>query len=202
MYQAGTLSGNPVAMNAGITALEILKEPGTYETLEERSGRLEKGLLEAADASGVPIAINRVGSMITPFFVHPADRRSPTSTRRPHPTRKPSRRSSTRCSRTAYIFRRANTRRGLSAWRTATKRSTKPSPRQRWRLPQSHALTTTPRSSRACSRLVFMRSERQGAETPRRKRQEIPPEKMISFSSVNLGALATWRSSMISSHAF
>ena len=69
MYQAGTLSGNPVAMNAGITALEILKEPGTYETLEERSGRLEKGLLEAADAGGVPIAINRVGSMITPFFV-------------------------------------------------------------------------------------------------------------------------------------
>jgi glutamate-1-semialdehyde 2,1-aminomutase len=69
MYQAGTLSGNPVAMNAGIATLEILKEPGTYETLEERSARLEKGLLAAADQAGVPIAINRAGSMLTPFFV-------------------------------------------------------------------------------------------------------------------------------------
>jgi glutamate-1-semialdehyde 2,1-aminomutase len=72
VYQAGTLSGNPLAMNAGITTLEILKEPGTYETLEERSARLEKGLLDAATASNVPVAINRVGSMITPFFVKSA----------------------------------------------------------------------------------------------------------------------------------
>jgi glutamate-1-semialdehyde 2,1-aminomutase len=69
MYQAGTLSGNPVAMNAGIATLEILKEPGTYETLEERSAHLEKGLLVAAEQAGVPIAINRAGSMLTPFFV-------------------------------------------------------------------------------------------------------------------------------------
>jgi glutamate-1-semialdehyde 2,1-aminomutase len=59
-------------MNAGITTLEILKEPGSYETLEERSARLEKGLLDSAAASNVPIAINRVGSMLTVFFnAHP-----------------------------------------------------------------------------------------------------------------------------------
>ena len=56
-------------MNAGIETLEILREPGAYETLEERSARLEKGLLDAANAANVPIAINRVGSMLTPFFV-------------------------------------------------------------------------------------------------------------------------------------
>jgi glutamate-1-semialdehyde 2,1-aminomutase len=72
IYQAGTLSGNPLAMNAGITTLEILKEPGSYETLEERSARLEKGLLEAANEIGVHVAINRVGSMITPFFTSAA----------------------------------------------------------------------------------------------------------------------------------
>jgi glutamate-1-semialdehyde 2,1-aminomutase len=75
IYQAGTLSGNPLAMNAGITTLEILKEPGTYETLEERSARLETGLLEGASAANVPIAINRVGSMLTPFFVKSAGKK-------------------------------------------------------------------------------------------------------------------------------
>jgi glutamate-1-semialdehyde 2,1-aminomutase len=72
VYQAGTLSGNPLAMAGGIETLEILKEPGSYETLEERSAALEAGLREAADAHNVPIAINRVGSMITPFFVKSA----------------------------------------------------------------------------------------------------------------------------------
>jgi glutamate-1-semialdehyde 2,1-aminomutase len=72
VYQAGTLSGNPLAMNAGITTLEILSEsgdPGCYGLLEERSAALEEGLREAAERHGVPLAINRVGSMITPFFV-------------------------------------------------------------------------------------------------------------------------------------
>jgi glutamate-1-semialdehyde 2,1-aminomutase len=69
VYQAGTLSGNPVAMAGGIATLEILQEPGSYETLEERSAMLAKGLQEAADAAGVPLTINRVGSMLTPFFV-------------------------------------------------------------------------------------------------------------------------------------
>ena len=122
VYQAGTLSGNPLAMNAGIITLEILKEPGSYETLEERSARLENGLLEAAQASNVPVAINRVGSMLTPFFTRTAGKKvtnfaDATAFR----YAKPSRRSSTRCSITAFIFRPANMKRGLSAWRTATK---------------------------------------------------------------------------------
>ncbi len=75
VYQAGTLSGNPLAMNAGIITLEILKEPGSYETLEERSARLENGLLAAAQASNVPVAINRVGSMLTPFFTRTAGKK-------------------------------------------------------------------------------------------------------------------------------
>jgi len=68
VYQAGTLSGNPLAMAAGISTLEILKEPGAYETLEDRSASLAQGLQEAADAANVPVAVNRVGSMLTPFF--------------------------------------------------------------------------------------------------------------------------------------
>jgi len=69
MYQAGTLSGNPLAMAAGIATLEILKEEGAYEHLESCGGKLAAGLQKAADAAGVPIALNRVGSMLGLFFV-------------------------------------------------------------------------------------------------------------------------------------
>jgi glutamate-1-semialdehyde 2,1-aminomutase len=69
VYQAGTLSGNPLAMSAGLATLEILKEQGAYETLEERSAMLARGLESAAKEAGVPLAVNRVGSMLTPFFV-------------------------------------------------------------------------------------------------------------------------------------
>ncbi len=69
VYQAGTLSGNPLAMAAGISTLEILQEPGAYETLEQRSAQLAEGLMEAAKDAGVPIALNRVGAMMTVFFV-------------------------------------------------------------------------------------------------------------------------------------
>ena len=69
VYQAGTLSGNPLATSAGLATLEILCEPGVYDGLEKRSGVLGEGLRAAADAAGVPLAINRVGSMLTPFFV-------------------------------------------------------------------------------------------------------------------------------------
>ena len=69
VYQAGTLSGNPLAMAGGIATLEVLSEPETYNTLESRSAALEAGLAKTADEAGVPVAINRVGSMITPFFV-------------------------------------------------------------------------------------------------------------------------------------
>jgi glutamate-1-semialdehyde 2,1-aminomutase len=69
MYQAGTLSGNPLAMAAGIATLEILKEEGAYEQLEQRGAQLAAGLQKAADDAGVPVAVNRVGSMIGLFFV-------------------------------------------------------------------------------------------------------------------------------------
>jgi glutamate-1-semialdehyde 2,1-aminomutase len=69
VYQAGTLSGNPLAMNAGLETLAILKEPGVYRTLEERSAALQVGLLEAATKAKGPLVVNRVGSMLTPFFV-------------------------------------------------------------------------------------------------------------------------------------
>jgi glutamate-1-semialdehyde 2,1-aminomutase len=68
VYQAGTLSGNPLAMAAGKKTLEILSRPGTYERLETLSARLEKGLGEAARAAGVAVELNRVGSMFTAFF--------------------------------------------------------------------------------------------------------------------------------------
>jgi glutamate-1-semialdehyde 2,1-aminomutase len=68
VYQAGTLSGNPLAVTGGIITLKILKRPGTYEMLEERSQRLSSGLLEAAERAGVSVTGNRVGSMFTLFF--------------------------------------------------------------------------------------------------------------------------------------
>jgi glutamate-1-semialdehyde 2,1-aminomutase len=72
VYQAGTLSGNPLAMAGGIATLEILREPGTYETLEERAKQLEAGLTAAAQSANVPLVVNRVGSMLSPFFVSKA----------------------------------------------------------------------------------------------------------------------------------
>jgi glutamate-1-semialdehyde 2,1-aminomutase len=68
VYQAGTLSGNPVAMVAGITTLKCLQEPGFYETLEARSAMLAEGLKGAAAKAGVPVVTNRVGSMLGLFF--------------------------------------------------------------------------------------------------------------------------------------
>jgi glutamate-1-semialdehyde 2,1-aminomutase len=68
VYQAGTLSGNPLAMAAGIATLKALKQPGTYETLEARSQRLAAGLAQAASQAGIPVTFNRVGSMLGMFF--------------------------------------------------------------------------------------------------------------------------------------
>ena len=68
VYQAGTLSGNPLAVTAGIATLKILKRPGTYESLEEKSRTLNERLLQAAQQAGIPATGNRVGSMFTLFF--------------------------------------------------------------------------------------------------------------------------------------
>lgn len=70
MYQAGTLSGNPIATAAGIATLTALQETGVYERLEELGSLLASGLLTAAEATKTPIEVNRVGSMLTAFFRH------------------------------------------------------------------------------------------------------------------------------------
>jgi glutamate-1-semialdehyde 2,1-aminomutase len=68
VYQAGTLSGNPLAVAAGLKTLEVLRRPGTYERLETLGGKLAAGFMEAARRAGVSLTVNRVGSMLTPFF--------------------------------------------------------------------------------------------------------------------------------------
>jgi glutamate-1-semialdehyde 2,1-aminomutase len=68
IYQAGTLSGNPLAMTAGIETLKLLSKPGVYKSLEKSSADLQNGLSEVAREAGVPTTINRVGSMFTAFF--------------------------------------------------------------------------------------------------------------------------------------
>ncbi len=68
VYQAGTLSGNPLAMAAGIKTLEVLRRPSTYDRLEELGDRLGTGLLKAAQDAGVEACLNRVGSAMTLFF--------------------------------------------------------------------------------------------------------------------------------------
>ncbi len=68
VYQAGTLSGNPIAMIAGIATLEQLKKEGVYESLAEKSNRLAAGLAEAARKSGIAARVDHVGSMLGMFF--------------------------------------------------------------------------------------------------------------------------------------
>ena len=87
VYQAGTLSGNPLAMAAGIATLETINDQRDfYHLLEERGAKLEAGLHAAAAAAGIASTINRVGSMLTVFFgEHPVNdyqsaRRSDTAT--------------------------------------------------------------------------------------------------------------------------
>ncbi len=68
VYQAGTLSGNPLAMAAGIASLELLEQHPPYAQLEAYGARLQAGLERAAQEAGVSVTVNRVGSMITVFF--------------------------------------------------------------------------------------------------------------------------------------
>ena len=68
VYQAGTLSGNPLAMAAGLATLEILKRPNTYLRLDQVGAALEEGLARAAMSAGQDVWINRVGSALTMFF--------------------------------------------------------------------------------------------------------------------------------------
>lgn len=68
VYQAGTLSGNPLAMAAGIASLELLLENDCYTRLEQLGQQLESGMQDAAKSAGIPIRFNRVGAMFCAYF--------------------------------------------------------------------------------------------------------------------------------------
>ena len=74
VYQAGTLSGNPLAMAAGITTLNILKRENPYEDLDRKCEMLFRGLEKAARKAGIPVTVNRMGSMGCLFFAPDAVR--------------------------------------------------------------------------------------------------------------------------------
>jgi glutamate-1-semialdehyde 2,1-aminomutase len=73
VYQAGTLSGNPVAMAAGLANLDLITVPGFYEDLADKTGLLVDGLAEAARVAAVPMAFSRVGGMFGLFFTDQAE---------------------------------------------------------------------------------------------------------------------------------
>ncbi|MFM5244098.1 glutamate-1-semialdehyde 2,1-aminomutase [Aeromonas media] len=73
VYQAGTLSGNPVAMAAGLTMLDLLLEPGLYEQLSAKTARVAEGLKAAAAKHGIPLAITYVGGMFGFFFTEESE---------------------------------------------------------------------------------------------------------------------------------
>ncbi len=75
MYQAGTLSGNPLAMSAGIAALDLIRDDKVWEQMEVRSQQLDAGIESAAKRAGIPIQQTRVGTMRTLFFsnIEPVD---------------------------------------------------------------------------------------------------------------------------------
>jgi len=68
VYQAGTLSGNPLAMAAGLATLRLVADAEAYDHLERTAVRIEEGLLAAAQEAGVPVSVGRVGSMLNLFF--------------------------------------------------------------------------------------------------------------------------------------
>lgn len=68
VYQAGTLSGNPLAMTAGLVTLTALQEPGVWEQMETAAGQLVSGILSAAQKTGIPVQTTRVGTMFSLFF--------------------------------------------------------------------------------------------------------------------------------------
>jgi len=68
VYQAGTLSGNPIAMTAGITTLDLISQKGFFELLGEKVTRLTTGLQQRANAAGIPFTTQQVGGMFGLFF--------------------------------------------------------------------------------------------------------------------------------------
>ena len=72
VYQAGTLSGNPLAVTAGIETLKALKQPGVYKQLEKKAAALEEGIVKAASKADISLCISRAGSLLTAFFTSDA----------------------------------------------------------------------------------------------------------------------------------
>ena len=70
VYQAGTLSGNPLAVRAGLAMLDALREPGVYARLEATTNRLAIGIERAAAAAGLPVAVTRVCGMLGLYFTN------------------------------------------------------------------------------------------------------------------------------------
>jgi len=79
VYQAGTLSGNPLAMAAGIATLKVLRKPGVWESLEKSSQKLAEGMRSVAKDAGIPVWQNRVGTMFATFFTETSVRDWPTA---------------------------------------------------------------------------------------------------------------------------
>ena len=133
-YQAGTLSGNPLATAAGIVCLRELAKPGVYDTLEALGAEAEAGLRAAGDATGVAVTVNRVGSALTAFFTE-----SPVTTWEGsrvlrHGPVTPC--SSMACWSVGSTSRRRSSRRRSSRWRTPqqTSRSQPGRRGKRWPL--------------------------------------------------------------------
>jgi glutamate-1-semialdehyde 2,1-aminomutase len=68
VYQAGTLSGNPLAMAAGLATLEVLSRPGVWDRAADWADRAASAMNRAAERAGVPLTVQRAGTMLTPFF--------------------------------------------------------------------------------------------------------------------------------------
>lgn len=68
VYQAGTLSGNPIAMAAGLACLQLITQPGVYQTVNQRTTQLAAGLLAAAKQQNIPLVVNHAGGMFGLFF--------------------------------------------------------------------------------------------------------------------------------------
>src|SRR5207247_6189042 len=68
VYQAGTLSGNPLAVSAGLATLKRLQKEDPYGRMEQRGAALQRALVDVAAESGIPIRVNRIGSLLPLFF--------------------------------------------------------------------------------------------------------------------------------------
>src|SRR5690606_8450002 len=69
MYQAGTLSGNPLAMTAGLVTISTLLEPGVFEAIEQQTAHLAQGIAAAAEAAEIPLQVGHVGTMFGFYFL-------------------------------------------------------------------------------------------------------------------------------------